>query len=55
MFFNSKNINIETHSSELRDCQKQNAQRTTVCLLHEQTFSSFNVIITVNNTGVCSK
>jgi len=29
------------------DCQKQNAQQTTVCLLHERMFSSF-VIITVN-------
>jgi len=30
------------------DRQKQNVQRTTVWLLHKQTFSSFDVIITVN-------
>jgi len=30
------------------DRQKQNLQRTTVCLLHERTFSSFDVVITVN-------
>jgi len=30
------------------DRQKQNARRTTVCLLHKWTFSSFDVIITVN-------
>jgi len=30
------------------DRQKQNARRTTVCLLHKRTFSSFDVIITVN-------
>jgi len=28
--------------------QKQNARQTTVCLLHKQMFSSFDVIITVN-------
>jgi len=30
------------------DRQKQNAGRTTVCLLHKRMFSSFDVIITVN-------
>jgi len=30
------------------DRQKQSARQTTVCLLHEQTFSLFDVIITVN-------
>jgi len=30
------------------DCQKQNVRRTTVCLLHERTFSSFDVIIIVD-------
>jgi len=36
------------------DRHKQNAQRTTVCLLHERTFSSFDVIITVNISRVAS-
>jgi len=30
------------------DCQKQNERRTTVCLLHERTFLSFDVIIIVD-------
>jgi len=33
---------------EQSNCQKQNEQRTTVCLLQERMFSSFDVIITVN-------
>jgi len=32
------------------DHQKQNARQTTVCLLHERTFLSFDVIITVNTS-----
>jgi len=33
---------------EQNDRQKQNARRTTVCLLHKQTFSSYDVIIIVH-------
>jgi len=42
---------IKTHGSESQgqsDRQKQNAQRTTVCHLHKQTFSSYDIIITVD-------
>ena len=33
---------------EQSESQKQNAQRTTVCLLHERTFSYYDVITTVD-------
>jgi len=36
------------------DRQKQNGRRTTVCLLHEWTFSSFDIIITVNSSQATS-
>jgi len=36
------------------DCQKQNVRRTTVCLLHEHTFLSFDVTITVNISRAAS-
>jgi len=36
------------------DRQKQNARRTTVCLLHERMFSSFDVIIIVDISRAAS-
>jgi len=51
---------IKTHGSESRSQErakrlpKQNAPRTTVCLLQEQTFSSFDFIITVNISRAAS-
>jgi len=52
---------IKTHGSESRgqvrakqSPKKQNVRRTTVCLLHERTFLSFDVIITVNISRTAS-
>jgi len=50
----TRSCSIKTHGSESRGQErvkqlpKQNARQTTVCLLHEQTFSSFEIIITLN-------
>jgi len=43
---NRSRLTVVSHEAKegQSDCQKQNAQRTTVCLLHERTFSSFDII-----------
>jgi len=47
-------LTVVSHEAKKSDCQKQNVQRTTVCLLHERMFLSFDVIITVNISRAAS-
>jgi len=47
--FQLSRLTVVSHEAKKgqRDHQKQNARQTTVCLLQERKFSSFDVIITV--------